>query len=460
MSQQTIQISKKNQIIELRITQMAIYLQSKIIEAMDNEKHVYYLFFYKNHYITYVKPSKLKRKSFISEALTKGLILPPNHPLVFSSITLEHPFKKYSFQQLIKKAENLFTPQEVAFLTTFFESFISKKTIFSYIQTIFYDYRRNGKMFSSYRILRILMDFCPNESWVKGIASDLNFIKYSKLYDQLADVLIDKDPLYMENRLFQLKENKQEYQRLEQLLKHQSRWMDLIGFYLQTINVENYPSLFQFIQIHLPKEDVISVLEDLIQKEQHIPELINDLLDLYIENKDAEKLIQLLIRSKLSLTTSQAQAFEEILNEVNLNPRYFQSEQIDSILAPLFHINPEKAKIFLHQFITLLLKEQNLDSIIEYLEPLKGCIPAIPILKKIEQMQKLSNDPDQQLLLGQLFYEFGQYDQAIDCFSWEMELKAYDPKPVKWLAKLYNEIGMNQEHQAYTQLYIDMQKRA
>ena len=154
------------------------------------------------------------------------------------------------------------------------------------------------------------MDFCPNESWVKGIASDLNFIKYSKLYDQLADVLIDKDPLYFENRLFQLKKNKQEYQRLEQLLKHQSRWMDLIRFYLQTINKENYPSLLQFIQIHLPKEDVISVLEDLIQKEQHIPELIDDLFDLYIENKDAEKIIQLLIRSKLSLTTSQTQALK------------------------------------------------------------------------------------------------------------------------------------------------------
>ena len=40
MSQQTIQISKKNQIIELSYhTGMAIYLQSKIIEAMDNEKH-------------------------------------------------------------------------------------------------------------------------------------------------------------------------------------------------------------------------------------------------------------------------------------------------------------------------------------------------------------------------------------------------------------------------------------
>ena len=72
---------------------------------------------------------------------------------------------------------------------------------------------------------------------------------------------------------------------------------------------------------------------------------------------------------------------------------------MDSILAPLFHINPAKAKIFLHQFITLLLKEQNIDSIIEYLEPLKGCIPAIPILKKkSSKMQKLSNDPDQTIL--------------------------------------------------------------
>ncbi|MFE7151569.1 hypothetical protein ACFVIJ_14440, partial [Heyndrickxia sporothermodurans] len=163
---------------------------------------------------------------------------------------------------------------------------------------------------------------------------------------------------------------------------------------------------------------------------------------------------------KLNLNPKQTQEFEQLLENVDLEPEQFPKEKVLSFLVPLFNINPEKAATLLHKFIVLQLKEYDIDSVVKRLIPLKIIMHAHPILEKLQHIQKLANDPDQQLLLGELYYEFQQFDQAIDCFSWEMELKSIDPKPVKWLSKIYNEIGMEQEHRAYRQLYIDMQKRA
>ncbi|MBL5771576.1 hypothetical protein MXL46_18800 [Heyndrickxia sporothermodurans] len=456
MNQQPLLISNHNKTTELHVEQMAIYLQSKIIEATDDQHNIYYLFFYKEQFLTYVKPTKLKRRTHIEKAFTKGIVLPSTHPLIHSLLFQDHPYKKRTFNQLVKKVQSLYSPQEVAQIATFFESFISKKTIFSLIQSIFYDYRRNGQMFSSYRILRILMDFAPNHSWVKGLSSDLNFIKYGKLYDRLSDELMTKDPIYMEKALYTDKS----YNQLIQLLKNQSRWMDEIALYIHHISPENYVSLKQLLNNHFTDKEIIDVLEHLSNNTSDVLEINDDLLEIYLHHQNAEKMINLLFTHKLNLNPKQTQEFEQLLENVDLEPEQFPKEKVLSFLVPLFNINPEKAATLLHKFIVLQLKEYDIDSVVKRLIPLKIIMHAHPILEKLQHIQKLANDPDQQLLLGELYYEFQQFDQAIDCFSWEMELKSIDPKPVKWLSKIYNEIGMEQEHRAYRQLYIDMQKRA
>jgi uncharacterized protein HemY len=62
--------------------------------------------------------------------------------------------------------------------------------------------------------------------------------------------------------------------------------------------------------------------------------------------------------------------------------------------------------------------------------------------------------------LGELYVEFGQYEKAIECFSWEMELKPTNTKPLQWLSKIYREMGMNHEADAFRELCIDIQKWA
>ncbi|QQZ07790.1 hypothetical protein [Heyndrickxia vini] len=456
MNPQPLLITNHNKTIELTVKQMAMYLRSNIIEATDDQQNNYYLFFYKEQFLTYVKPTKLKRQTHIEKAFTKGIILPSTHPLIYSILSPNHSYKKRTFHQLIKKAESLYNPQVVAHIATFFESFVSKKTIFSLIQSIFYDYRRNGQMFSSYRILRLLMDFAPNHSWVKGLSSDLNFIKYGKLYDQLSDELITKDPLYLEKVLYTKNANNQ----LIQLLHSQSRWLDEIALYIQHISPGNYSSLKQLLNNHFSDKEIVDVLEHLSGKASDVSEINSDLLENYLQRQNAEKIINILFTHQLTLNPKQTQKFENLLENVDLKLEHFPKEKVLSFLVPLFKIKPEIAIRLLHKYIALQLKEHDIDSVMNCLIPLKNTIHAHPILEKLQRIQKLANDPDQQLLLGELYYEFQQFDQAIDCFSWEMELKSIDPKPVKWLSKIYNEMGMEQEHQAYRQLYIDMQKRA
>ncbi|WP_193750887.1 hypothetical protein [Bacillus coahuilensis] len=50
------------------------------------------------------------------------------------------------------------------------------------------------------------------------------------------------------------------------------------------------------------------------------------------------------------------------------------------------------------------------------------------------------------------------HKEAIECFEWEMEMHPQDPLPVKWLTKLYSEMGKKEEAKNYLNLLHSMQK--
>jgi tetratricopeptide (TPR) repeat protein len=458
-------LTDHNKTIELNVDRMAIYLQSKIIEAYDQNQHVYYVFFYKDHYLTAAKATQIRRRSHIEHAFKEGIIFQSSHPLTQSLLASNQHYKKRTFSQLIKKFESIYTPQEMTLIATFFESFIPKKKLFMYIQNLFYEYRRNGKLFSSYRIIQILMDFCPNQTWVKEISNNLDFIKYSKLYQKQADILFEKDPIFIEKALFSQFEDMVRFQQLATLLEKQSRWNDLIAIYIYNISIfhnhDHYRSLIPLLEQHFQEEEVVEVLEDLSQQVPDMPDIQQFLLEKYLTLQKTDKVIHLMANHDLTLNQFQAKIFESMIQEFDFEPDDVQMERLISFIIPFFSVNPERAEKLLQKWIiSLLKKDHDILSVKELFAPLNHTKEAAPLLRKIDKMHKLANDPDQQLLLGQLYYQFKQYDQAIECFSWEMELKSIDPKPVQWLSKIYNEMGMKQEYKAYQQLCIDMQKRA
>jgi hypothetical protein len=67
-------------------------------------------------------------------------------------------------------------------------------------------------------------------------------------------------------------------------------------------------------------------------------------------------------------------------------------------------------------------------------------------------MAGLEEDPERMMELGDYYAEFQQYDKAIDCFFWEMELQPQNPIPVLRISKMYQQKGMVKEASVYQKI--------
>ena len=118
--------------------------------------------------------------------------------------------------------------------------------------------------------------------------------------------------------------------------------------------------------------------------------------------------------------------------------------------------NKDSTKKFdaqLTQMATSMLKSYDLKTVYKKLKPLKTVLPHSLVLRKLSKMVGLLEDPNQMMDLGDYYVEFKQYDQAIDCYFWEMELKPEDPDPVWKISKMYQHKGMYKEAADYQKVF-------
>lgn len=452
----------KKQPIRLHVTRMTVYAQSKIIETFTENNEVYYLFFFKDIYLTARKATRLKLNSHIAKAFKNGIIFHHPHPLINNLYSSCSPLKFLSFDQLMKKLETQHTPQEKALILTYFESFTPQKELFKHIQNIFYQYRRNGQLVEAYKIIQVLLDFTPDHNWVKPLAGSLTYKKYADLYKEFSKDLFTKDLIFVEKSLFIKKDNPQSFQQLETILTNESRWIDLISLssykFSLTPSNDTYRALLQLLEEHLENGEITDVLMNLTLSVPNYPQLHLDLIERFFKLNKVEEAISLMTEQSLELNASQVRTLETLLENLNLDDSNVQIEKINYILQPLFISEPEKLEKILRKCVTQLLKSKDINYIKDWLTPQRESQQSLPIIEIVNKMQKLSEDPNQQQLLGEFYYQFSQFDKAIECFSWEMELNNTDPKPVQWLSKIYQHIGKKDEYKAYQQLYIEMQK--
>lgn len=450
--------------ILLKAERASFYLQGEIIEAFSESNEVYYLFFYKYHFLAAVKAKKLRRKSFIENAFKKGIVFEAPHPLIYVLHSSNPPYKMVSYQQLLKKLEKNYTPQEKAFILTFFESFFPKKELFNEINSLFFEYRRNGQLLQGYQIIRILMDFAPNHSLVKQLSNDMLFNKYTDLYNQSSEKLLTKDLLFAEKTLFAQKENEASFEQLIVLLKKESRWVDQCALRIDKLiripSTDHYTSLLTLLKKHLNDNETVLILERLASQLPDFLPLQQNLFEKYIKASNIEKALKMMETYHFQLSSSQVQAIGNILEQIDSTKHSFQPEMLKVLLQSYITYFPDKAENMLTKCVSTLFKDHELDFIKEWLQPFNEKHQNLQIVEKIDMMQKLSNDLDQMQTLGEMYVEFGQFEKAIECFSWEMELTPANTKPIKWLSKIYRDMGMNQEADAFRELCIDMQKRA
>ncbi|UOQ92097.1 hypothetical protein MUO14_16565 [Halobacillus shinanisalinarum] len=464
MSIQAINIKDKQQSRQLEIRRMTIYKQSKIIEAADEQGQIYYIFFHEDQYLNYVTSKKITKRSYVKDAFEKGVTLPPPHPLIEIVVSSYPHFKKQNFNELFKKLQQQYSFQETALIASYFESFIKKDKLADFIKTLFYKDRRDGKLLSCYRILHILKDFAPNHSLVSAFSGDLQFTKYDERYKHGDETFLAKDPIYVERKLYSNKHHELSFQKLMSLYKEQSRWIDMIAMYItrvvHTQTSNDYYILHSLIDEHFISMNRLRLLEDLYTRGLEVEPLRQDLLNLYMEEEKLEEVLTFIGKHELTLQPSQSQRLIKIVKQQEITANATPPEGLRKLIVALFESKDDQAADFLHQAITSLLNERGLPYIQEWAQPLRDISLANPILQKVDEMNRLIEDPSEQRRLGELYHYFHNPEQAIECMSWDMELREEDPEPVQWLAKLYHELGMDEEYKAYQQLYIDMVKRA
>lgn len=450
--------------IILKAERVSFYLQGEIIEAFTENNEVYYLFFYKSTFLTAATAIRLRRNSFIEAAFKKGMVFGAHHPFLNRLLSSNSPLKMISFQQLTKKLEKLYTPQEKSFILTFFESFFPKKQLFDEITSVFFEYRRNGQMFLGYQIIRVLMDFAPNHRFVKQLSNDMMFSKYAVLYNQKSEKIFAKDPIFAEKTLYAQKDNDECFQQYVAHLKKESRWVDLSALFIykitQTPSTDYYSPLINQLEQHLNENDTMHILEKIAFQLPAFLPVQQDLFKRYVKNNKIEEVFNMMNIYHFQLSSSQVQTFGDLLESADSEGQSLQPEVLKTLLKSYIHFFPEKAEKLLNKYVISLLKTHELDYITEWLKSFEENQRSLQIVEKINAMQKLSDDLDQMQTLGELYVEFGQFEKAIECFSWEMELKPTNSKPLQWLSKIYRSMGMKREADAFRELCIDIQKRA
>jgi tetratricopeptide (TPR) repeat protein len=308
------------------------------------------------------------------------------------------------------------------------------------------------------------MDFAPNHSWVKQLANDISFNKYEVLYKQKSENLFANDTIFTEKTMYLQKDNEQSFQQLINCLEKESRWIDLISMYVYKLKIspsdEIYTPLIRLVEQHFNENEIVYILEDLSYHSPAFFPLQQDLFNKYVKANKINKIFEMMNNYDFKLSDAQVQTIGTMIQEYEQDLNSLHPDTLKTFIRPVIKLFPLKTESLLNKCVISLLKTHELTYIQIWLKSFKENHENLKIFEKIDTMEKLSNDLDQMQMLGELYYEFRQLEKAIECFSWEMELMPTNPKPLQWLSKIYREMGMNLESDAYQQLCINLQKRA
>ncbi|MCP3739872.1 hypothetical protein [Rossellomorea sp. BNER] len=447
---------------KLILKRIALYKQLSFIEATDEHEH-YYLIFYKEQFLTAKKTNKLRRQSFIEEAFKKGIVFLCPHPVATELIQKYKSLKIITFNQLYTTCRNSYSPQEVSLIFRALDSFISTEKLVRLIRKEFYQYRRDGKFLHAYQILWILKELAPDHSWVKQSNQDHSFSKYEKIYQQSYKELLQNDPHYVYQKVWEDRDQLNNQEILEKFLQKEGLTPTLTAYKLEEFNKNQtdsyYQSLLHFLNSTYPPEIILDIHACLASELPKYLPIQQYQFDYFLKLKQFEEALQVLVKSP-ALTIKNQNSLTGIFEEIDWESSSIPLEKMSQIVIPLLKNQPEKLNQILKSCIKALIQHHDVQYIEEWLMPLSEHKLKIPIAERIKEMGRLHEDPDQQSKLGEYYYQYQQLDRAIECFTWDMELKPNDPSPIKWLNRLYQEKGMAHESKAYQQLLIQMQKQA
>jgi len=290
------------------------------------------------------------------------------------------------------------------------------------------------------------------------------FNKYAELYNQVSDKLLEKDPIFAEKLLYAQRSEKDSFRQLVQCFEKDSRSLDLIALYSNKLTVtpsnDFYRPFVKLLHLTFNEQETTAILEKLsLQVPAYLP-IQQELFTSYLKSHNMKKAFYIVNQKEFHLNKSEARTFGSILDDLDFEIEFIQPEMLRSLMKAVIKFFPDRVEDLMYKSVVTLLNTHELADIEEWLAPFKESNAHLQLFEKVDTMLTMNDDLDYMQTLGELYVEFKQLDKAIECFCWEMELKPDDPKPLQWLAKIYQDKGMDQEADAFRQLCINLQKRA
>jgi tetratricopeptide (TPR) repeat protein len=455
-----ITIKDKKKVFKGKVVRAAILARSKVIDVLTADNEQYYFIYYKNSFIYGEKLENVEKGSFICKAFKEGITIESPHPLltaILPHLTLSIPNKNKIFAHL----HNDYSLCEMAYIATSLDSFFEKDQLIQSIEKAFSHYRRSGEFYKSYQMARLLSDFTPSLQSAKERLDSLEFNSYHNLYNPPhLPSLHKKDPLYVEFHCFKNRSKPEERVFLEDILTDQDPLIGLLLWLENAKNLQNLNSIKKITDIALQfitmEEWILLLGEVNINPYRELPDA-KLILDKMIKKGNYRSTALLLLNFMEDLPRS----YDEILRVIWENSdSTFVTEHLDHFIKLMQKLQdgdqPVQVEQRISDLVVNLLKDHDLKTVQEKLEPILTLYPDSNVIRKINEMIELIEDPDRMMELGDLYSEFNQYDKAIDCFFWEMELQPQDPVPVRKISKMYQNKGLLSEAATYQKIYTQL----
>ncbi|WLR54532.1 hypothetical protein LC048_19205 [Mesobacillus subterraneus] len=442
------------------VVRAATFARFIAAEVQTESAERYYLIFYKNALIYGDQLDNVEKGSFLDKVLNEGIVLDQQHPLLpvlIPATALTIPAKNKLFNHLQRNYSLLEIPCMAAALDSFFTTEQFSKPI----EHIFFHYRRNGSFSKAYQSIHLLSDLSPSLEKISDLLHSREYSSYSNFYTTSSlSVIQKKDPLFAEFLCFMNRTNSEHYHMLEKILKNEERFAEGLLLWLddkRNLTCESVKGQTQLALKYLPLENWIQVLSYAkINPFKWVPEA-RTFIEGLMRNRQYEKAAVYLFPFIEELPEEYHLLLNEIWKQVDAEFVVSHLEEFLLLHQQVAQENdPRQFEQRILQLTAKLMEEHDLKVVCEKLKPIQKNFPHSIIIRKINEMTALLENPDRMMELGQFYADFNQYDQAIECFYWEMELKPADPAPVRQLCKMYQQKGMVNEASAYQQIYTQL----
>jgi tetratricopeptide (TPR) repeat protein len=445
--------------ITIQAQKLTLFQQCKIIEAADSQDQHYLLFFYKDCFITAQPVVDFTRVSFLGQAKSKGFHIYAPNPLFSKLLPSLSTVKKTPIPQLLHQIKKQYSVAETALISSYFDSYIAAEHLETLLKDFFFTYRRDGKLLTAYHLAKILLSRGYKQEWLLASIKHPDYTNAVKRYQASLSELLTINPIYVEQQYFLNTDSASEL--LMVLYEQQSRTIDSVILettkWLKQASARTYPTFIKKLSASLKEEDILPFLYSLLPAVSPASSLHQDIYQRLMKKQEYEAAVHLLLSYSIPLSANETKQLPAILERSSNFCSTHSLHTISNHLFPLFTLQPQQLEAILQSKLPQLLQHHHLLDLHSWLQESELTMK-LSISKKLADMVNLINDPDRQLELGCHYLDLLQYEQAIECFQWEMELNPGNLEPVQQLMKASEKLGRQKEVETYQHLLKQIQK--